>query len=95
MFSIVDELKWGTLQIELSLSQEELISELEKKENDVFLEDIIPGRDSSYYILLHSLMHHDLYHAGQIGLIKKGLSAKTFEDEDLEDFNDSGTFDER
>lgn len=95
VFSIVDDLEWETLQMEMSLSQEELISELEKKENDVFLEDIVPGRDYSYYTLLHSLMHHDLYHAGQISLIKKGLSTKTFEDEDLEDFNDSSTFDDQ
>lgn len=91
-FSIVDDLEWETLQMELSLSQEELISELEKRTSDEFLDEIVPGRDYSYYTLLHGLITHDLYHAGQIALIKKGLGKSAFEDENLEDLEDSDTF---
>ncbi len=91
-FNHFDELEWETLQMELSLSQEELVSELEKKSNDDFLDDIVPGRDYSYYTLLHGIINHDLYHAGQISLLKKGLLNDSFREEDLEDLNDSSIF---
>jgi uncharacterized damage-inducible protein DinB len=91
-FNHFDEFEWETLQMELSLSQEELINELEKKTEDKFLEDIVPGRDYSFYTLLHGIVNHDLYHAGQISLLKKGLITSTFGEEDLEDLNDSSIF---
>jgi uncharacterized damage-inducible protein DinB len=91
-FPHFDEFEWETLQMELSLSQEELINELEKKSDDKFLEDIVPGRDYTYYTLLHGIVNHDLYHAGQISLLKKGLISTTFQEEDLEDLNDSSIF---
>jgi uncharacterized damage-inducible protein DinB len=31
-----------------------------------------PGRDYSVYALLHGVIQHDLYHAGQIALLRKG-----------------------
>ena len=93
-FSIMDELEWETLQMELSLSQEELVSELEKRTEDDFLDQIVPGRNYSYYTMLHGLINHDLYHGGQIALIKKGLSMDSFGNEDLEDLQDSDTFEE-
>ncbi|GHB81502.1 DinB family protein [Persicitalea jodogahamensis] len=94
VFQIVDDLEWETLQMELSLSQEELVSELEKKENDEFLEKIVPGRNYSYYTLLHGIINHDLYHVGQIALIKKGLGQTTFEEENLDDIEDNAIFGE-
>ncbi|HEY0109288.1 MAG TPA: DinB family protein, partial [Fibrella sp.] len=40
----IDDFEWEALQMELSLSQEELINELDKRDEDEFLEDIVPGR---------------------------------------------------
>lgn len=93
-FPQVDDFEWETLQMELSLSQEELISELEKRSNDEFLDQIVPGRTYSYYTMLHGLVNHDLYHGGQIALLKKALSLASFEGNNLEDFQDSDTFGE-
>jgi len=73
-FGVVDDFEWEALQMELSLSQDELINELENLPDDSILEEIVPGRDYAYYTLLHGIIHHDLYHAGQIALIKKGLA---------------------
>lgn len=87
---IVDEFEWEAIQMELSLSQEELISELEKISNDAFLEEFVPGRNYTYYTLIHGIIHHDVYHAGQIGLIKKAVKGMRLEEE--EDF---GAFDDR
>lgn len=35
------------------------------------LSDIVPGTEYSIYFLLHGVIQHDLYHAGQIALLKK------------------------
>lgn len=37
------------------------------------LTDKAPNRDHSYYVLLHGMVQHDLYHAGQIALLKKAV----------------------
>jgi uncharacterized damage-inducible protein DinB len=35
------------------------------------LNDPAPNRDHSYYVMLHGVVQHDLYHAGQIAMLKK------------------------
>jgi len=35
------------------------------------LHETVPGRDYGFYFLLHGLAQHDVYHAGQIALLKK------------------------
>ncbi|HEV7349520.1 DinB family protein [Telluribacter sp.] len=93
-FPIVDELEWETLQMELSLSQEELVSEIEKKKDDSYLEEIVPGRDYTYYTMIHGLIQHDLYHAGQISLLKKALTLSVPDDDDFDDFRSESQFNE-
>lgn len=70
-----DELKkigWEKLKIALFNSQTELI-ELIKDKSDEFLEntDYAPGY--SYKYLVEGLIHHDIYHLGQIGITLKLL----------------------
>jgi uncharacterized damage-inducible protein DinB len=78
-FPIFDEFEWEALQMELSLSQQELISALENKEDDEFLDEIVAGREYDFYTMLQGILQHDLYHIGQISIIKKGLLYKGFE----------------
>jgi len=35
------------------------------------LKRVVPGKRYSLYFMLHGLVQHDLYHAGQIALLKK------------------------
>ncbi len=35
------------------------------------LSETVPGREYSVYCLLHGVVQHNLYHAGQIALLKK------------------------
>jgi len=35
------------------------------------LDEIVAGKEFSYYFLLHGVVQHNLYHAGQIALLKK------------------------
>jgi len=39
------------------------------------LDKKIAGRKYTVYVMLHGVIQHNLYHAGQIGLLKKALSA--------------------
>jgi hypothetical protein len=34
------------------------------------LEEKVPGRDYNYRVLLHGVLHHNLYHMGQIAVLK-------------------------
>lgn len=38
------------------------------------LEEIPAGSESTRYVMLHGVIQHDLYHAGQIAILKKALS---------------------
>jgi uncharacterized damage-inducible protein DinB len=57
----------------LEQSQQTLIKVLERTSDDV-LDQGVPGRPYKYFTMLHGIIHHDLYHAGQIILILKGNS---------------------
>ena len=35
--------------------------------------EVEPGAGTTYYELLHGIVQHDVYHAGQIAVLKKGL----------------------
>ena len=37
-------------------------------------EEFPPNGKLSHYVRLHGVIHHDLYHAGQIALLKKGIA---------------------
>jgi uncharacterized damage-inducible protein DinB len=41
---------------------------------DSGLTDDVPGKDHSVYTMLHGIIQHDLYHAGQIAVLKKAQS---------------------
>ena len=38
------------------------------------LNETVPGKQYSFYILLHGMIQHDLFHAGQISLLKKAMT---------------------
>ena len=40
--------------------------------DDRMLDEIPAGERLNRYVLIHGVIQHDLYHAGQIGLLKKG-----------------------
>jgi uncharacterized damage-inducible protein DinB len=42
--------------------------------NEARLAEIVPGKDHSVYVMLHGIIQHDLYHAGQIAVLKKAQS---------------------
>ena len=55
---------------ELKSSHNELIFLLRKKTEKDWLEKHVPGREYSYSFLINGIVQHDIYHAGQIAILK-------------------------
>jgi uncharacterized damage-inducible protein DinB len=70
-----EPLEWEELLEKLDRSQEGLMKAVTALNEEV-LDEKVKGRPESHYVLLQGIIHHDLYHAGQIALLKKGLSGK-------------------
>jgi uncharacterized damage-inducible protein DinB len=64
---------WSSTLEELKLNHEALRAAI-RMLDEARLEEIVPGTQYSIYFLLHGVIQHDLYHAGQIGLLKKASS---------------------
>ena len=41
--------------------------------DESMLDENVPGRTHSYYVMIHGVIQHDLYHAGQVALLRKSL----------------------
>ena len=61
---------WKDAQAALNRSTDELESQI-RKLPAARLSEAVPGRKYSIYFLLHGVVQHNLYHAGQIALLKK------------------------
>ncbi len=61
---------WEAALTELEKSQQLLLEALDGLADDR-LHETVPGKDYAYYKLLHGIIGHDLYHGGQIVLLRK------------------------
>ncbi len=59
-----EELDQGHLQLQQSIIQL----------SDERLGEIVPGKDYTVYVMVHGVIQHDLYHAGQIALLKRAFA---------------------
>lgn len=66
----IDEASWIGLKQQLAESQEQLIVAMQNFDPKKLSNQVI-NRDYTYLDLLHGIIHHDLYHLGQIALLKK------------------------
>ncbi len=64
------EAAWENILKELEASHEKL-AEAVSKLDDSQLHEPATGTDYSNYFMIHGVIQHDLYHAGQIALLKK------------------------
>jgi uncharacterized damage-inducible protein DinB len=64
------ESAWRSALAELEAAENALV-EATRKLPDEDLEKLVPGKEFSYYVLLHGVLQHNLYHGGQIGLLRK------------------------
>ena len=79
-----DDVNWPALGDESEEAWEEArrvfrkgatrFSELLDGWSDEGFRETVTGRDFSYKVLVHGVAHHNVYHAGQIALVKKWVS---------------------
>lgn len=62
--------QWNELLQQLHQTQEELLQMLSKT-SDEKLNDVVAGREYTFDKMLHGIIHHDIYHIGQIVLLRK------------------------
>ena len=65
-----DKKLWQQGLDRLNDTQEELLSILKEKD-DTILDHTVSERKYNFRKLLHGIIHHDIYHAGQIAYIRK------------------------
>jgi len=65
-----DASAWREIINDLHQSQQQLITALENAEDSI-LDEEVDMKTYSYYTLLHGMMHHDLYHLGEIMLLSQ------------------------
>lgn len=63
---------WAAARAHLARTQEALHRAVAAMP-DARLDEITPGHDYTLYVLLHGVVQHDLYHGGQIGIVKRAL----------------------
>lgn len=68
----VSELAWQKTLESLAASNQSLRDSI-KQIDDGKLEEMAAGQSYSNYAMLHGVIQHDLYHAGQIALLKKAV----------------------
>ena len=66
------EVAWKRALEDLKASRARLRGVVERLREDQ-LDQRAPGEEYSIYFMLHGLIQHDLYHAGQIAILKKAL----------------------
>ncbi|HAS45784.1 MAG TPA: DinB family protein [Microscillaceae bacterium] len=66
------EAKWQNILSALVENQQVILEILESWQ-DAQLDDLVPGKEYNFYTLLHGIIEHDIYHAGQIALVRKAL----------------------
>jgi uncharacterized damage-inducible protein DinB len=67
-----NEARWQEAVARLFRAQAELARAVEALPEER-LEDRVPGWPWTNHLMIHGTLHHDLYHAGQIALLKRGL----------------------
>ena len=65
--------EWETAQRRFEGGGQE-IRELIMHFDDAKMHETVLGREFPIKVLLHGIVHHSLYHCGQIALLKKGLT---------------------
>jgi hypothetical protein len=69
----LEKIGWEKLKFDLYNSQDQLIGLIENKADSYLENEYIAGH--SYKHLIEGLIHHDIYHLGQIGITIKLLKS--------------------
>ena len=64
---------WADLLDELDAVHERLSSAISECSDDMLGKTVAGSPETTVYVLLHGVIQHNLYHAGQIAILKKAL----------------------
>jgi hypothetical protein len=64
------EPEWVAAVKRLAVANQELLAALSAF-SEQRLDGQLPGREHSFYFMLHGVIQHNLYHGGQVALLKK------------------------
>jgi hypothetical protein len=67
------EADWQSAVARLVRAQQELV-ETVRGLPEAKLAETVPGRSWTNHLMIHGTLHHDLYHAGQIGLLRRATA---------------------
>lgn len=70
----IDSAAWAALRGKVQDEHQQLLIAV-RNLSDFDLSNIVPGKDYSVYFLLHGIIQHTLYHAGQIAFAKQAQAA--------------------
>jgi uncharacterized damage-inducible protein DinB len=71
--------RWHTAQSDLFAAHNDLVTAVGRLDADVLTRPVVDFRDNalgaglSHYVTLHGLIHHTVYHAGQIAVLRRAL----------------------
>jgi uncharacterized damage-inducible protein DinB len=69
----LDEIEWQTIKDDLLKSQAQLLAQIEQMP-ELMLSAPVAGRKYNFRLMLLGIAQHDIYHLGQISMIKKLVS---------------------
>jgi len=64
-----NEANWQCALQDLEANQAELLSGIDLIQDEK-LDELVPGKKFKWYVLLHGIVHHDIYHSAQISMLK-------------------------
>jgi uncharacterized damage-inducible protein DinB len=67
------EAAWEEARTALDRGHQKLVEAISRVSESQLVQPILEGK-SSVYVTLHGIIQHDLYHAGQIALLKKAVT---------------------
>jgi uncharacterized damage-inducible protein DinB len=69
----LDEKEWKAIQDDLRKCQHQLLQQIDKMQESM-LTATVDGRKYNFRLLLQGIAQHDIYHSGQIAIIRKLVS---------------------
>ena len=69
----LNDTEWQTIQNDLLNSQAELLKQIEQM-TESMLSSPVDGRKYNFRLMMQGIAQHDIYHTGQISMIKKLVS---------------------
>jgi uncharacterized damage-inducible protein DinB len=71
--------RWHAAHSDLFSAHDDLVAAVRRLDADMLMRPVIDFRDNalgtglSHYVTLHGLIHHTVYHAGQIAVVRRAL----------------------